>query len=91
MKKLIIELDEVAYDLLTGKRETANIDLYSTLIQSVQKGTPLPDNATNGEVIKALFDNEMAYNLEFYIKNYMLCTDWWNAPYKLSELKGENK
>lgn len=47
----------------------------------------IPEGATNGDMIEAMFDNKMAYNLEFYIKNYMLCTDWWNAPYK----KGENK
>lgn len=41
--KLIIELDKVAYDLLTGKIETANIDLFSTLIKSVQNGTPLEE------------------------------------------------
>lgn len=41
--KLVIELDEVAYDLLTGKIETANIDLFSTLIKSVQNGTPLSE------------------------------------------------
>lgn len=40
--KLVIELDKIAYDLLTGKIETANIDLFSTLIQAVQNGTPLP-------------------------------------------------
>ena len=27
--KLVIEIDKVAYNLLTGKIETANIDLYS--------------------------------------------------------------
>ena len=41
--KLVIELDKVAYDLLTGKIETANIDLFSTLIKAVQNGTPLEE------------------------------------------------
>lgn len=37
----IISIPQVAYDLIIGKIDTANLDLYSTLIQSVKNGTPL--------------------------------------------------
>ena len=50
--KLVIELDKVAYDLLTGKIETANIDLFSTLIKSVQNGTPLEFGNISVEAIE---------------------------------------
>ena len=91
--KLVIEIDKVAYNLLTGKIETANIDLYSILIQSVQNGTPLPDNATNGDMIKTIFPETKIYD-DVYVMHIGIgrtdmnfSKDWWNAPYK----KGENK
>lgn len=56
---------------------------------------PIPENATNGDVIKALFPNceqkEPMYNgyFEKYFDNdlenasYMrVSKDWWNLPYK---------
>ena len=50
----------------------------------------IPDNATNGDVIKALFPNEELFE-QGYASTYYGCmrfdTDWWNAPYK--ELNNE--
>lgn len=41
----------------------------------------IPDNATNGDVIKALFPD--AGQPHFYgVKNGCFDADWWNAPYK---------
>lgn len=37
----IIDIPQEAYDLIMGKTDTANLDLYSTLIQSVKNGIPL--------------------------------------------------
>lgn len=58
----------------------------------------IPDNATNGEVIKALFDIKEIEEMKHcvFVTIYpdydtRFIKDWWNAPYKLSELKGENK
>lgn len=35
----------------------------------------IPDNATNGDVIKAMFPDESDFETDFD-------TDWWNAPYR---------
>lgn len=53
---------------------------------------PFPDNATNGDVIKAVFPNiEIIINTETHevtvddsVNTYMhfFDLDWWNAPYK---------
>lgn len=59
----------------------------------VVNGTPLPDNATNGDVIKTLFaEYRVVDTLDGFIRIidpiYNLATkgrlkkDWWNAPYK---------
>ena len=57
----------------------------------------IPDNATNGDVIKALFPNweykdsavKIGYDYNHYIDCYVTKTwvvsfdkYWWNAPYK---------
>ena len=60
----------------------------------------IPDNAANGDMIKALFPNliickgyENIHAVVIIIGDTMMSfrEDWWNAPYKLSELEGENK
>ena len=35
----------------------------------------IPDNPTNGDMIKAMFPNEGDFETDFD-------ADWWNAPYK---------
>lgn len=44
-------------------------------IDVIKNGTPIPGNATNGDVIKALFPNEHDFETDFD-------EDWWNAPYQ---------
>lgn len=54
----------------------------------------IPDNATNGDIIKALFNYEIvddfhySYVIDIENNGYYVQFDkeWWNAPYK----KGEN-
>ena len=75
--KLIIDIPEEIY------KESKIIDgLYENVIQipleAIANGTPIPDNATNGDVVKAMF-GEVAYLL---IKKTMGEYDWWNAPYQ---------
>ena len=56
---------------------------------------PIPDNATNGDMIKAMFPDceqkenihngyfEMYFDGDFGNPSYMrVSKDWWNAPYK---------
>lgn len=50
---------------------------------------PIPDKATNGDMIKAMFSNlesrEKAFEIEITVnKNKVgnISIDWWNAPYK---------
>lgn len=53
---------------------------------------PIPDNATNGDIIKALFPKAEIH--DWYVENdyidiygvdyeaLTVCRKWWNAPYK---------
>lgn len=47
-------------------------------IALIQKGTPLPDNATNGDMIKAMFPSEVWLQMKAREFN----KSWWNEPYK---------
>ena len=42
-----------------------------------EDGTPIPDNATNGDVINKMFDAETAADIQVNSTEY-----WWNAPYQ---------
>ena len=59
---------------------------------ALQSGIILPENAANGDIIKAMFPNmKVGFITEnqigvYYVKNAPYATvfdlDWWNAPYK---------
>lgn len=64
-----------------------------TVIKAAQNGTPISDNETNGDVIKAMFDvtEEHFYDEDRMVDVYGLdrtddpstfYADWWNAPYQ---------
>ena len=58
------------------------------LEEAILNGILLPDDATNGDVIKALFPNgSQVKGASIYImndnkSNIFYDFDWWNAPYK---------
>lgn len=88
--KLLIEIPEEAYKLL----QTDGVDWLGAehILKAVTDGTPLSDNATNGDMIKAIFsDTVLNYNgTEFKVRvnddnghNIMqIYADWWDSPYK---------
>lgn len=58
------------------------------VLNAVKNGTPIPDNATNGDVIKAMFPNGTTAKFATFMRfidgeHYFNCSDdWWNAPYQ---------
>ena len=86
--KLIIDIPEEDY-----KHGMLGLyfDCYSMkLHDSILNGTPIPDNATNGDVIKAMFPNIVVeeqskdvfivFNMDF--QGTPFYKTWWNAPYQ---------
>ena len=88
--KLIIDIPEAIYK--TAQKTNileANIDM---LAKTIRNGTPIPDNATNGDVIKAFYPDAVVGsnnlgkviflrpNATVVIEDRM--SDWWNAPYQ---------
>ena len=54
------------------------------IVEMIANGTPIPDNATNGDIIKAIygvhFPGEEDYSHYFF-------KEWWNAPYQKGGIK----
>ena len=64
---------------------------YFDLIDSAPtvEAIPIPKNATNGDIIKALFPDKQFVSIcsdriyDYTTDNMIDCNlDWWNAPYK---------
>ena len=98
--KLIIDIDESLLDGIKSddfdfaRRVVKNFQ--GTIASAIANGTPIPDNATNGDVIKAMFPNidftEMAITVHATTKvtsngvkgsiSYDFWKEWWNALYQ---------
>lgn len=61
------------------KDGTFSFKLNEVVKQAIRNGVILPDNATNGDVIKALFNKTEYPKL---IRLLMTSDSFWNAPYK---------
>ena len=56
----------------------ATIKAYGVAIKALEL---IPDNATNGDMIKALFNNSLD-DFKHTWGGGTITDDWWNAPYK---------
>ena len=93
--QIVIEIDEELYTALMNGYEEPYSRQFSDCVHS---GTVLPDNPTNGDIIKAMFPYievrdkcNMYYSvdIENLSEDARLNTvgfrkDWWNAPYERS-------
>lgn len=72
--KLIIDINKEMYECVKE-----GISYYTGEVRrAIRNGTPIPDNATNDDVLKALFD-ERGY---MGIHDRMMHTKWLFAPYQ---------
>lgn len=81
MKQIVISVPD---EWLEGTQ----LNLYDVM-GAVMNGTVLPDGATNGDIIKAVFDVTEVRQLDCCAfidtsddANLRVYKDWWNAPYK---------
>ena len=80
--KVLIDIPEEAYNRLLAEQHLPNsLDIEWCIIH----GTPISDNATNGDVLKIMFPNEEIYKGGFGYDLGDVCTidfDWWNSQYQ---------
>lgn len=91
--QIVIDIDEDAYKEI--KKIVADGDEMCFMQKLIANGTPISDNATNGDVIKAIFGSDKVFDfiycvhLRAKVGNWFnegvvaeFYKDWWNAPYK---------
>ncbi len=88
-------LNDIKYQIQSSLDEV-DVDKDCKEAEQESKTIPIPKNATNGDMIKAMFprtkirwitQNRIGITVENnqdYITEFEL--DWWNAPYKESEV-----
>ena len=85
--KLIIEIDKEKYNQIVNSYQGSNVRPKDYEI-AIINGTPITDDATNGEVIKAMFPNAKIEHqggiVRFIVDgwSFQIAEDWWNAPYQ---------
>ena len=94
-KKLVIEVYEEVLEGIVFKNKN-KISLKPSEL-AILHGTPLPEDATNGDIFKAMFSNlricENRDNKDYpYIEVFIgehdsTCypKEWWNSPYNRGE------
>lgn len=84
--KLIIDISEEVYQHMMGNDLLQSVH-GNICYKAVCNGTPIPDNATNGDVIMAMFPNVNVYEhnggATYSVNNeYNFNATWWNSPYQ---------
>lgn len=91
--KLIIEINEEKYNQIINSYQGSNVRPKDYEI-AVINGTPIPDNATNGDILWAMFPtikiDEMTHKIYATIQydwtyvgiEFDAMKEWWNAPYQ---------
>jgi len=85
---LIIDIDEKDFHRICQEYISFSDTLEGRGLSAIAEATPIPDNDTNGDVIKAIFPNSDIEERRTYMKivegDYLLpCAyQWWNAPYQ---------
>ena len=88
--KLVIDIHEKDYRSILNRRYVSG-----GAVDAIINGTPISDNATNGDVIKAIFGSDKVFDFIHYVHlrakvgNWFnegvvaeFYKDWWNAQYK---------
>lgn len=69
--ELVVKMDEELWEKVKDGYVPLGISKY------LKNGTPISDNATNGDVIMAMFST-----VDTYFSNVIDMKLWWNAPYR---------
>ena len=82
--KLIINISDESYD-----KALNGIINCKECFDAIVYGTPIPDNATNGEIMQMMFPNGVTAKFATFMRfvvgedEYINCAyDWWNSPYQ---------
>ena len=88
--KLIIDIPKGEYDkICTTMMHTSSGNPNFYFESKIANGIPIPDNATNGDMIKTVFNVNVeddfcqSIGIKLNDSNYVQFNKgWWNAPYQ---------
>ena len=75
--KVLINIGDEIYRHAKDGSEDSN-DEWNAM-RAIANGTPIPDNATNGDAVKAVFSDTLD---NFCERTTWEWNRWWNAPYQ---------
>lgn len=83
--RILIEISEEVYQHMMGNDLLKSVH-GNICYKAVCNGTPIPDNATNGQIIQTLFKPNRVEKTDddVIVENYDFSKEWWNAPYQKS-------
>lgn len=89
MAKIVIDIDDNLYTRLFDNGATDAADMLKACI-AIRKGTVLPKNVTNGNVIRTAFPKAEVIEKRAVVmvgisRMIVFDLDWWNAPYKAGD------
>ena len=75
--KLIIDIPEDVYTRLFDSGVPMSLADGIVIDRAIRTGTPIPDNATNSDVMLTMFPDEI--DLHTFARHNKVV--WWNSPY----------
>lgn len=88
--KLMIDIDDKDFHRVCQGYIDYSNTLDGRCLAAISEGTPISDNVTNGDVLKAMFPNIVVeeqskdlfivFNMDFQGTPFYKV--WWNAPYQ---------
>lgn len=88
--RLLIDIPKEIYDQIINSYQGSTVRPKDYEI-AIINGTPIPDNVSNGDVIRAMFPNtslhinEMSHTVWVGYEEMSFRIDWWNSPYQKGE------
>lgn len=107
--KVLIDIPKESYDFAKECKSKGSSKYdwgltYNNTVFMIANGTPISDNVTNGDIIKAIFPNVEIVRQEISSTSNNIVVrdnsflgainrfhaDWWDAPYKRGNEDGSN-
>ena len=81
--QIVIDIPEDTYKRIKGLVDADYFehDINGFSQRAIANGTPIPDNATNGDVIKVMFNEEDIWDIQTALNTYSEITGWWDSLY----------
>lgn len=91
--KIVIDIPKEAYKNLLNNYSFSSEEI-PIISLAIATGTPLPNDATNGDVIRAAFPKAEVIEKRAVVmvgisRMIVFDLDWWNAPYKVGDTDGK--